>query len=113
MTTTPEVNLETMSAEEVDELLNQLDYHKAQVERIETALKQNPTGTTETGTWRINLAAGSRFDAAAFERDNPEEEHPELYITTSKVDVKKLTSETKQAYSKPTAPRLTIKHLTK
>ncbi len=109
----PTLNLEAMTAEEVDEILDQLAYYRAEVERIETALKENPVGTVETGTWRVNVAAGSRFDSAAFERDNPIEERPDLYVTAPKLVIKNLTAEEKAAYTKPTAPRLTIKNLTK
>lgn len=114
MTTTaiePTLNLEAMTAEEVDEIMEQLAYHKAEVERIEAALKENPAGTVETGTWRVNVAAGSRFDSAAFERDYPIEERPDLYVSAPKLVTKNLTAEEKAAYTKPTAPRLTIKNL--
>lgn len=109
----PTLNLAEMTAEEIDEVMELLAFHKAEVERIEAALKENPAGTVETGTWRVNVAAGSRFDSAAFERDYPIEEDPRRYIISTKVDMKKLSAEEKTAYTKPTAPRLTIKNLTK
>lgn len=114
MTIEPTFNLEAATPEEIDELLELLEHHKAEVARIEAALKENPPVSVETGAWRVNIATASRFDTAAFERDHPEEAYPELYIPQpAKVDTKKLTEIQRKAYSKPTAPRLTIKNLTK
>ncbi|MFW0120311.1 hypothetical protein ACN082_09925 [Rothia sp. CCM 9417] len=109
----PTLNLEEMTPEQVDEVLEQLEYHRAEVARIEAALKENPALTVETGTWRVNVATGSRFDAAAFEREYPVEEHPDFYIPQPpKLDAKKVDPQVKAQYTKETAPRLTIKKLT-
>lgn len=112
--TEPTYNLAEMTSEQVDELLEQYYYHKAQVAAIEAGLKENHALTVETDVWRVNVASAARFDAASFERDYPVEEYPDLYIPQPpKVDAKKVDDETKASYSKPTAPRLTIKDLTK
>lgn len=107
------IDLEAMTAEEMDGLLAELAAAKARVAEIEQALRGNPAATWETDTWRVNLAESTRFDAKAFATAYPAEQYPGFYETPApKPSMKRLPAEVKARFSKPTSLRLTITNLT-